>query len=299
MRWQGRQKSSNVNDRRALQYHRSSMAGVGLIRLVPMAHRLFGIKGIVMLAIAGAAYFYFQSSSGMMAGSGGDATTIESSNELVQSESEQQLVDFVSVVLRDTEITWAQIFQKMGKSYKAPTLVLYRDATGTGCGLGSTAAGPFYCPQDQQVYIDLSFYHELAVRYKAPGDFAQAYVLAHEVGHHVQTLLGVAQRVHHAQAQLSKAQANRISVQLELQADCYAGVWAYYADKHRQMIEPDDLSEALVAATAVGDDTIQKRAQRYVVPDSFTHGTAAQRMQWFNVGFKSGNFGACDTFANQ
>ena len=203
---------------------------------------------------------------------------------------------FVRHVLAETEDTWQQIFRQNGKAYAEPTLVLFTGATRTACGVGQTAMGPFYCPADQKVYIDLAFYQELRSRFNAPGDFAQAYVIAHEVGHHVQNLLGISEKVQAARQRAGERQANELSVRLELQADCLAGVWAKNADAARGILEAGDVEEALRAASAIGDDTLQKQAQGYAVPDSFTHGSAEQRMRWFKRGMDAGQLAACNTF---
>jgi len=205
--------------------------------------------------------------------------------------------DFVSVVLADTEDTWNAVFkERFGRSYPAPQLVLFTDAAESACGFAQAAMGPFYCPRDHRVYIDLAFYRELRERFHAPGDFAQAYVIAHEVGHHVQTLLGISDQVSTAQARSGNARANALSVRMELQADCYAGIWAHNAQRARNVVEPGDIEEALGAASAIGDDRIQRGTRGYVVPESFTHGTSAQRMGWFKRGYESGSLDACDTF---
>jgi predicted metalloprotease len=209
---------------------------------------------------------------------------------------QNELADFVSVVLADTEDTWNAIFAEAGQSYREPTLVLFTDRVHSACGMAGAAMGPFYCPADQQIYIDLGFYDELRSRFRAPGDFAQAYVIAHEVGHHVQNLLGISDQVRRQQREMSKSDANALSVRLELQADCFAGVWANHAQRARNVLEQGDLEEALNAATAIGDDTIQRRSGGAVVPDSFTHGSSEQRVRWFRVGFETGDGGACDTF---
>jgi len=212
--------------------------------------------------------------------------------------AQDQMSQFVSVVLADTEDTWSAIFkQKFGRDYEDPKLVLFTGAVRSACGLAQSAMGPFYCPNDQAVYIDLAFYRELKDRFGAPGDFAQAYVIAHEVGHHVQNLLGISDKVRAAQERSDKAGANALSVDLELQADCYAGVWGNHAQRARNILEPGDVDEALNAASAIGDDKIQKATRGYVVPESFTHGSSAQRQQWFRKGFESGRLEACDTFS--
>jgi len=219
-------------------------------------------------------------------------------NQLVkQNAAEKEMARFVSVVLADTEDTWKQIFSARGKTYQEPRLVLFRNKVRSGCGFASAQTGPFYCPADKKVYIDLSFYDELSQRFKAPGDFAQAYVLAHEVGHHVQNLLGTSSKVQKARQSSGKVKANQLSVMLELQADCYAGIWANQANRSRQILEEGDVEEALNAATAIGDDHLQKQAQGYVNPDSFTHGSSKQRVKWFNTGLTSGTLSSCNTFS--
>jgi hypothetical protein len=204
---------------------------------------------------------------------------------------------FIAAVLGETEDTWSAIFKANGAQYVPPKLVLYRNQMPTACGTGSAAAGPFYCPLDRKVYLDLGFFQQLSDEFHAPGQFAEAYVLAHEVGHHVQNLLGIAGKVRQAQQRASEAQANQLSVRLELQADCFAGVWAKHADETKHILEQGDVESALKAASAVGDDTIQKRAQGYVVPESFTHGSAAERTSWFKRGLANGSIQDCDTFA--
>lgn len=214
------------------------------------------------------------------------------------SPEEKQLADFTSVVLADTEDTWDQIFQEqIGEPYPEPKLVLYSGSTSSACGLGQAAMGPFYCPADQQVYIDLSFYSDLKNRHQAPGDFAQAYVIAHEVGHHVQNVLGISNQVRQLQSRASKSEANQLSVRLELQADCFAGVWANRADKARDILERGDIEEALNAASQIGDDRLQQQSRGFVVPESFTHGSSDQRMRWFKQGLDTGNIEQCNTFA--
>jgi predicted metalloprotease len=210
--------------------------------------------------------------------------------------AENQLAEFVSVVLADTEDTWNDLFSQMGKTYQEPRLVLFSGAVQSACGFAQAAMGPFYCPADQKVYIDLSFYRDLKNRHGAPGDFAQAYVIAHEIGHHVQTLLGISEKVHSARRRVSQAEGNRLSVMQELQADCFAGIWAHHADRARQILEAGDIEEALGAASAIGDDRLQRKSRGYVTPDSFTHGSSAQRVRWFKQGFQSGDIRDCNTF---
>jgi predicted metalloprotease len=213
------------------------------------------------------------------------------------SPEEDRLAEFVSVVLADTEDTWNRIFpQEFGGSYQEPTLVLFTDAVRSACGTAQSAVGPFYCPADQQVYIDLSFYQDLQYKLGAPGDFAQAYVVAHEVGHHIQTLLGISRQVRATQSRVSQTEANQLSVRQELQADCFSGVWAHSANQ-RNLLEPGDVEEALNAASQIGDDNLQRMQRGYVTPDSFTHGSSAQRVEWFNRGFTSGDVDQCNTFS--
>jgi predicted metalloprotease len=212
------------------------------------------------------------------------------------SPEEMRLAEFVSVVLADTEDTWDALFREMGRTYQQPTLVLFSGAVDSACGMASAAVGPFYCPMDQKVYIDLSFYSDLKNRFGAPGDFAQAYVIAHEVGHHVQNLLGIAEKVNSLRSRTSESESNRLSVMMELQADCLAGVWAHHADRARQILETGDIEEALNAASMIGDDRMQRRSGGYVSPDSFTHGSSSQRVRWFRRGLESGSLGQCNTF---
>jgi uncharacterized protein len=213
--------------------------------------------------------------------------------------AEDQSARFVSGVLRETEKTWGAIFQASGQRYPEPGLVLFRGSSQSACGAADTATGPFYCPADQKIYIDLQFFDDLRSRFKAPGDFAQAYVIAHEVGHHVQTVLGTMQKVEDMRRRTDKVRGNALSVRVELQADCYAGVWAHHADKSRKILEAGDVEEALGAASAIGDDRLQQQAQGRVVPDSFTHGSSEQRVRWFKAGLQSGSLKTCDTFSAQ
>ena len=215
----------------------------------------------------------------------------------VRPANEEELAEFVSVVLADTEDTWNTLFQEqVGADYPEPTLVMFTGEVKSACGFAQAAMGPFYCPADQKVYIDLSFYEDLKNQHQAPGDFAQAYVVAHEVGHHVQNVLGISSQVHRLQQQVSKTQANDLSVRLELQADCLAGVWANHAQKTRDILEEGDIEEALNAASAIGDDRLQMEARGYVTPDSFTHGTSEQRVRWFTQGIQTGDMNQCNTF---
>lgn len=276
--------SRNVEDRRGQGGHHlggRGKIGIGTIVLVLVA-MYFGIDPGVVLDTATMV----------------QPPAIESSQPgAPRSAAEDELARFTSMVLADTEDTWGPIFQSGGRNYQEPKLVLYTGATRSACGVGQAQMGPFYCPADGKVYLDLSFFDDLHRRFGAPGDFAQAYVIAHEVGHHIQNLLGISDKVQQARQRLSEREANLLSVRLELQADCLAGVWAHHADRTRQVLEQGDVEEALRAASAIGDDRIQKQAQGYAVPDSFTHGSAAQRVRWFRVGLEQGDLRACDTFS--
>ena len=290
MRWENERRSDNVEDRR----------GMG------PATRVGGIGGIGLVVVLLIAWF-----------TGVDPSALLGMLEQVPTETRAPApapvprsdsvppgpkhaadpqADFVAVVLASTEDAWGPIFAASGRRYEPPRLVLFTQATPSACGMGQAAMGPFYCPPDRQLYLDLAFFRELAQRFGAPGDFAQAYVIGHEVGHHVQNLLGIADDVRGMQRKASPRDANALSVLMELQADCLAGVWAYHANRDRNLLEPGDLEEGLRAAAAVGDDTIQKRTQGRVVPESWTHGSSAQRVQWFRQGFASGRVDQCDTF---
>ena len=302
MRWRGRRQSSNIEDKRGMRAPRMARLGAGgggIVRLLPLVFRVLGFKGTLVAVALVVGYGYFSGDLERFLGDGGFETsqTGSGSQPVKQSEAEEQLVEFVATVLADTEDTWNELFKQTGNSYQEPRLVLFRQAVSTACGTGSAQIGPFYCPADQKVYIDLSFYDELENRHGAPGDFAQAYVLAHEVGHHVQTVSGISQQVHKAKKGLSSVEANRLSVRQELQADCYAGIWAHHARRSRQILEAGDIEEGLAAASAIGDDRLQKQAQGYVTPDSFTHGSSEQRVAWFKTGLSKGTLEACDTFA--
>ena len=281
MRWKGRRRSDNVDDRRGV---RMSPGGIGLGALVLAALAYF-VGGdptqlIQLLTEAGA---------GAM--QGGTAT-----EGAERSAEENEVAAFSGVVLADTEDVWNDLFARAGQTYREPTLVMFTGAVQSACGFQSAAVGPFYCPGDSNLYIDLEFFAELQRKLGAPGDFAQAYVIAHEVGHHVQNLLGTSDMVHQQQQRVSKSEANDLSVRLELQADFFAGVWAHHAQRTKDILEPGDLEEALGAASAVGDDTLQKRSTGRVVPDSFTHGSSEQRKQWFQRGFETANPNRCNTF---
>ena len=281
MKWKGRRTSSNVEDRRSSGS--SSMGGIGGKGIMGGG---LGIIIIIIIALLGG-------DVGSILNPGivnpGDTPTIQGTQE------EDDLKNFVSVVLADTEDAWTEIFAENNMTYQKPTLVIFSGSVQSGCGTAGSSTGPFYCPADNKLYIDLSFYQDLSQRFGAPGDFAMAYVIAHEVGHHVQTLLGISQQVQKIMSQVSQTEANKYLVMLELQADYLAGVWANHA-KGQGYLEEGDLEEALNAANAIGDDRLQKNAQGYVVPDSFTHGTSAQRMKWFKLGFQYGDLSHGDTF---
>ena len=269
------------------------------LNLLPLVFKYLGFKGTVIVVVCVGAYGLFSGNLGNMLGGLGlqESPTVQMSEEPLQETAEErELVDFVAVILADTEETWTTLFQQRGLTYQEPRLVLFRNAVKSACGMAQSAIGPFYCPGDQKVYIDLAFFDQLKNRFKSPGDFAQAYVIAHEVGHHVQNLLGISSKVHAAQNKLSKTDGNKLSVRQELQADCLAGVWANHANQTRQLLEVGDVEEGLTATSAIGDDTLQKQSQGYVSPDSFTHGSAAQRVKWFKIGLSSGNIDSCDTF---
>ncbi len=276
MRWIGRRESSNVEDRRGGGTARKVVGGgVGTIFIVLIIYLLGGDPASFLNMQGGE-----QSSVGTYQG----------------SEQDEKLAKFVAVVLGDTEDVWNQLFNQEGKTYREPKLVLYSDAVQSACGYSGSATGPFYCPGDERVYLDLSFFQEMQQRLQAEGDFALAYVIAHEVGHHVQNLMGITDQVMEARNRLSQIEFNQVMVRLELQADFLAGVWAHHAERMNKILEDGDIEEAMNAASAVGDDRIQKKTQGYVVPDAFTHGTSEQRMRWFSKGFKTGDINEGDTF---
>ncbi|MDZ4730404.1 MAG: neutral zinc metallopeptidase [Xanthomonadales bacterium] len=286
MKWKGRRSSSNVEDARGRQASAGGGAGAGM--LLNLVGRTFGIKGILVLLVIGFFLWMF----GLVDPSqviGGKPTVTEVDYQ--PSAEEQERYDFVTVVLADTEDVWNAAFRQQGAQYQEPQLTIYKGRVNTACGMGEAAMGPFYCPGDKKIYIDLGFYDELARDFKAPGDFAQAYVIAHEVGHHVQNLLGISDRVN---ARRGQRDFNEWSVRLELQADYLAGVWANHNSNY---LDRGDIEEAMVAANAIGDDTIQQRTQGRVVPHAFTHGTSEQRQRWFNQGLRSGDMTQGDTFA--
>lgn len=280
MRWQGGRRSSNIEDRRGMGVGRPLAVGGGAATLVvALLMMLFGGDPGTVLSGGDPA---------MEPGTGGSGKPVDP--------AQARLEDFVSVVLADTEDTWPDLLLPLGVRYVEPRLVLFSDAVESACGFQESAVGPFYCPLDERVYLDLDFFQELDRRFEAPGDFARAYVVAHEVGHHVQNLLGVSERVQAMRTQ-SPEDANTLSVMQELQADCFAGIWAHHAQRQRQVLEQGDVEEGLTAASAVGDDTLQRRARGRVVPESFTHGSSDQRVFWFRRGLEQGTVEACDTFS--
>jgi len=297
MKWEDGRRSDNVEDQRDEEFteyeeQRGSSSGSGI--------RIGGISGFgaIVLILLGL-YFGIDPSFLMQSGTSPKSQSVSKSKSKQQRNKtvrNDEIKEFISVVLADTEDVWRDIFEKSGKQYRDPKLVLFSGSVKSACGFADAATGPFYCPGDYKVYLDTSFFDELKTRFRAPGDFAQAYVIAHEVGHHVQTLLGITQKVHNLSRQRNKKEANKLSVKLELQADCFAGVWANRADKMRNILEAGDVEEALNAASSVGDDRIQKQSRGHVVPDAFTHGTSAQRVFWFKRGFEQGDTEACNTF---
>jgi len=276
MRWRGGRESDNVEDRRGLRAAPALAGG--------------GIGTVVLMLVA----WYFGIDPSFLLPSGPSGGSPQQQAQL--SPAEEQARQFVSVVLADTEDTWRALFRQMGGTYQDPKLVLFSGAVQSACGFAQSAVGPFYCPGDHKVYLDLGFFDELQQRFRAPGDFARAYVIAHEIGHHVQNLLGVSDKVESLRRGASAADGNALSVRLELQADCFAGVWAYHANRSRQILETGDVEAGLNAASAIGDDRLQMRTRGYVAPDSFTHGSSAQRVRWFKRGIASGDLRQCDTF---
>jgi len=279
MRWREGRQSDNVEDRRGMTVSKGMMGGgIGTILLVLVA-LYFGVDPSIILN---------------QMPTTGSPPSVEQSAGKPSGQDEQ--VQFVSVVLADTEDTWREIFRQGGETYREPKLVLFSDAVQSACGIAQAAMGPFYCPLDGTVYIDLIFYRDLKERFHAPGDFAQAYVIAHEVGHHVQNQLGIMQKVQEMRSRVDEVRSNDLSVRTELQADCFAGLWAYHADKSRHIVESGDIEEALNAASSIGDDRIQKQTRGRVVPDSFTHGSSEQRVRWFKRGLETGEFAQCNSF---
>jgi len=294
MRWEDREESKNVEDRRGSSGSGKRMRGMPsmgtIMFLLPLLQRLLKTKfGWAIIGVGAVAYFSGFNPLSLL---GGNSNTTNST----QQEANDVQKRFISTVLADTEKVWHPIFKEHQTRYKEPILVLYRGSTTSGCGHASAQVGPFYCPADQKIYIDLGFFDDLEHKYGAAGDFAQAYVLAHEVGHHIQHLSGTLSKVHQMKQQaVGTKQSNQLQVRVELQADCYAGVWAHHAHKRFNILEQGDVEEALRAASAIGDDTLQKKSQGYVVPDAFTHGSAQQRITWFRKGIESGDIRSCDT----
>ena len=285
MRWDGNRESDNIEDRRGggggMPMLGGGRIGMGTIAIALVGWLVFDINPMVLLDAMGG---------------GSSQVSMQQQGPAQRPPADDQMAKFVSVVLADTEDVWRDIFKQQGIQYRDPRLVLFTGATPTACGTGQSAMGPFYCPADEKVYIDLGFYQTMKTRLGAPGDFAQAYVIAHEVGHHVQNLLGISEKVQSQRSRVSEKQANALSVRQELQADCFAGVWAHHAQAARNILENGDLEEALNAASQIGDDTLQRSAGRAVVPDSFTHGSGKQRVRWFREGYESGDPKRCNTF---
>lgn len=281
MRWEFGRRSTNVEDRRGTGISGPMVGGgIGAIILSVIVALLGGDPSVIL--------------------NQPEAPSDRPRTEAPQTQrstADDRMADFVSVVLADTEDTWKSLFRQEGQTYVEPTLVLYSGAVRSACGSARSAVGPFYCPADQKLYIDLSFYQDLKNRYQAPGDFAQAYVIAHEVGHHVQNLMGISDKVQALQRRSDRVEANQLSVRLELQADCFAGIWANHANRSRHILEEGDIEEALNAASSIGDDRLQRQAKGYVVPEAFTHGSSAQRVRWFKRGIQTGDPGQCNTFA--
>ena len=295
MKWEGNRESSNVEDRRG-DGSTGGSGGGGLGGL--MGGRSIGMGTIVVALLGGWAFGINPITILNVLSGTGPPAQIQQQSPVQRTPADDRMGKFVSTVLADTEDVWKDVFAKGGATYKEPRLVMFRGRTSTGgCGTGESAMGPFYCPADQKVYIDLAFYETLTKRLGAPGDFAQAYVIAHEVGHHVQNLLGISGKMDQMRSRVSKTEYNALSVRLELQADCFAGVWAHHAQSQRQILQQGDVEEAMNAAAKIGDDALQRSSGGAVVPESFTHGTSAQRQKWFDVGLKTGSVKACDTFS--
>jgi predicted metalloprotease len=288
MKWEGNRESDNVEDARAgggggggIGFGGGRGIGLGTVAIALVAGWVFGINPLTVLSLL----------SG-----GGEPTSQVQQAPATRPPADDKMARFVSTVLADTEDVWRAQFKQMGGTYREPKLRLFRGSEPTACGQGQAAMGPFYCPGDEKVYIDLGFYETMRTRLGAPGDFAQAYVIAHEVGHHVQNLMGITSKIDGMRGRVNEAQQNALSVRLELQADCFAGIWAHDAQSARQILEQGDLEEALNAASQIGDDTLQRKSQGQVIPESFTHGTSAQRVKWFKVGLQGGTVNQCNTF---
>ena len=284
MRWEDQRRSGNVEDRRGMRVPGGAAGGgIGTIVVVLLISWITGVNPLALFQVVGGL-------------GGGGAAPVQEGPTGAPSNDPQ--AEFAAVVLADTEDTWGRVFQQAGQRYQPPTLVLFNDAVQSACGTNSAAVGPFYCPVDQKLYIDLGFFRELDQKFGAPGDFAQAYVIAHEVGHHLQTLLGISERVMQLRQRAGEAEGNRLSVLQELQADCFAGVWGHHASR-KSLLEPGDVEEGLQAAASIGDDTLQRRSQGRVSPESFTHGSSQQRVEWLRRGLTQGTIDACDTFGQR
>ena len=289
MKWEGNRESDNVEDRRGagggagMPVFGGRSIGIGTIVIALLGGWVLGINPLTIL--------------GALSGGGMPPAQVQQQAPAQRPPADDKMARFVSTVLADTEDVWSNLFSQAGGRYQDPRLVLFRGATQTACGAGQAAMGPFYCPADQKVYIDLGFYETLKNQLGAPGEFAQAYVIAHEVGHHVQNLLGISEKVDQQRGRVSQAQYNQLSVRLELQADCFAGVWSHHAQRERQILEKGDIELAMNAAAKIGDDALQRSAGGAVVPDSFTHGSSAQRQRWFQKGLQGGSVKGCDTFS--
>jgi uncharacterized protein len=293
MKWEGQEQSENVEDRRG----QGPVSGAGGGGRRGIGGKGIGIGGIAIALVAWGVFGINPLTTlSMLSGGGGAPVAQQPAGPAAKPPAGDKAAEFVSVVLRDTEKVWSQVFQAGGSQYPAPKLVLFRGATPTACGTGQSAQGPFYCPGDSKVYLDLQFFDTMSSRLGAPGDFAAAYVVAHEVAHHVQNLMGITGKVDAARARQSTAQANAMSVRVELQADCLAGVWAFHSQQTKGWLEKGDVEEALNAAAQIGDDTLQKKSQGHVVPESFTHGSSQQRVSWFKRGAQSGSVKDCNTF---
>ncbi|KKB85964.1 hypothetical protein VW29_05005 [Devosia limi DSM 17137] len=300
MKWRGRERSSNIEDRRGQGGGLGGLGGSPFGRSggmrIPTGGRSGGVGGMIGIIVVLGIIWMVTGQSPLDMLAGGAPSTSSASSTQLPAEGQDELTDFVGVVIKETETMWGEVFAASGQDYPEPTVVLFSGQVNTACGAADSSTGPFYCPGDQKVYIDLSFYDQLRRQFGAPGDFAQAYVLAHEVGHHVQNLTGVLPEFNRRRQAMGQDEANAYSVRIELQADCYAGVWANYAGQ-QNLVENGDFEEALNAADQIGDDTLQKRMQGFAVPKTFNHGTSAQRKTWFERGYRTGDVNQCDTFA--
>lgn len=283
MKWEGNRQSNNIEDRRGGGVAKAGGIGIGTVLLGLVASYFLGVSPETAIRTINAVQ--------------GGGATANTQGRLPDAATQDRQTAFVRTVVADTEDVWGKIFQQHQARYQQPSMVIYAGSTPTACGQGQAAMGPFYCPADQKMYLDMAFFQTLERQLQSPGEFAKAYVIAHEVGHHIQKLEGRTDQVDAMRRRVSEREYNQLSVRLELQADCYAGVWAHHASIDRQILEDGDIESAMNAAAQIGDDTLQKKAQGYAVPDSFTHGTSAQRMRWFKAGLQSGQLGSCDTFS--